>query len=308
MKELKIDFRNMWGGFFKHDNIITNTLSLEYNVAVDEDNPDVVVCQSSPPDHQTPSAADLTRSMRGRAKIVHWLVESIDRTDDPNYSDCDFSFSSCKFSDERNVRIPLWAMYVDWFGNQYVQGRNQAFLVSPEKLLKPPLHTKKRKFCCILTNNGMGLREEVYPEFIIFGVENGLLVESRGRAFTNMPSIGGDERDKIEYIEDFKFNLCFDNGEADGWITEKLIHPLSVGVIPIYWGCQDVGEEFNEGAFIHARKFDNLGELNDEVLNIYNKPDLFREIQNQSCFPDNKIPDCANPEFLLEKFKTVLGL
>lgn len=308
MKELKIDFRNMWGGFFKHDNIITNTLSLEYSVTVDENNPDIVVCQSSPPDHQTPSAADLTRSMKGRAKIVHWLVESIDRTGDPNYSDCDFSFSSCKFGDERNVRVPLWAMYVDWFGNQYVQGRNQAFLVSPEKLLEPPPYAEKRKFCCILTNNGMGLREEVYPKFINFGVENGLLVESRGRAFTNMPPIGADERDKIEYIEDFKFNLCFDNGEADGWVTEKLIHPLSVGVIPIYWGCQDVSEEFNENAFIHARKFDNIDELNNEVLNIYNKPELFREVQNQPCFPDNKIPDCANPEFLLEKFKTVLEL
>ena len=123
-----------------------------------------------------------------------------------------------------------------------------------------------------------------------------------------MPPIGADERDKIEYIEDFKFNLCFDNGEADGWVTEKLIHPLSVGVIPIYWGCQDVSEEFNENAFIHARKFDNIDELNNEVLNIYNKPELFREVQNQPCFPDNKIPDCANPEFLLEKFKTVLEL
>ena len=154
----------------------------------------------------------------------------------------------------------------------------------------------------------MALRAEVYPEFIGFGIENGLLVESRGRAFTNMPSIGGDEKDKLEYINDFKFNLCFDNGEADGWITEKLIHPLSKGVIPIYWGCADVGEEFNEDAFIHARRFNNTDELNQAVLGIYNKPELFAEIQSQSCFPDNKIPDCANPEFLLEEFKKALGL
>jgi len=308
MKQLKIDFLNMWGGFFKHDNIITNTLSLEYNVTVDENNPDIIVCQSSPSDHQSPSAASLTDGVKGRAKIVHWLVESIDRTGDPDYSSCDFSFSSCGFDDSRNVRIPLWAMYVDWFGNQYVQGRNQAFLVSPELLLNPPDYTEKKKFCCVLTNNDMALRAEVYPKFIGFGVENGLLVESRGRAFTNMPSIGGDEKDKLEYIDNFKFNLCFDNGEADGWVTEKLIHPLSKGVIPIYWGCPNVGEEFNEEAFIHARRFNNTDELNQAVLSIYNKPELFQEIQNQPCFPDNKIPDCANPEFLLEEFKKVLGL
>ena len=70
MKQLKIDFKNMWGGFFKHDNIITNTLSLEYTVTVDENNPDIIVCQSSPSDHQSPSAASLTDGMKGRAKIT----------------------------------------------------------------------------------------------------------------------------------------------------------------------------------------------------------------------------------------------
>ena len=69
-----------------------------------------------------------------------------------------------------------------------------------------------------------------------------------------------------------------------------------------------MGEEFNEDAFIHARRFNNTDELNQAVLSIYNKPELFAEIQSQSCFPDNKIPDCANQEFLLEEFKKVLGL
>ena len=312
MRTIKIDFRNMWGGFFKHDNIVFNTLSLRYNVIVDEQDPDIVVCQVSPPDHGSPPPAAFVSDRIGKSRIVHWLVESIDRTGDPDYTQCDFSFSSCKFNDDRNVRIPLWTMYVNWFGDRgesYNENRNQAFLLSPERLLSStPLYSPKTKFCSVLTNNDMGLRKEAYPKFINFGIDNGLLVESRGRAFTNMgPPIEGNEKNKLDYIDEFSFNLCFDNGESAGWITEKIIHPLYKGVIPIYWGCPDVGEEFNEDAFIHVRNFNTLGQLHNKVLEIYHNRKLFNEIQEQPCFPNNKIPDCANPEQLLEKLEKVVA-
>lgn len=309
MKQISIDFRNMWGGFFGHDNIVTNTLSLEYDVVVDAQNPDIVICQVTPQSHGAPPPEQLIQDRIGKSKIIYWLVESIDRTGEPDYSQCDFSFSSCCFDDERNVRIPLWAMYVNWFGGRedsYVEGRNQAFLVSPDKLLKPQIHTPKKKFCCVLTNNDMGLRKDIYPRFINFGVENGLLVESRGRYLTNMSPIGDDERHKLEYIDDFKFNLCYDNGEADGWVTEKLIHPIYQGVIPIYWGCPSVGREFNENRFIHARDFECAEQLFDTILEVWNSEKRFQEIQSQPCFPDNRVPDCANPEYIIEELKSVV--
>ena len=70
----------------------------------------------------------------------------------------------------------------------------------------------------------------LYPAFINLSIDNGLMTESRGRFLQNMPPLGGDELDKLSYIDSFKFNMCYDNGEYDGWITEKLIHP-------IYKGC-----------------------------------------------------------------------
>tara|TARA_R110002020_G_scaffold117929_2_gene269555 strand:- start:786 stop:1721 length:936 start_codon:yes stop_codon:yes gene_type:complete len=309
MKQISIDFRNMWGGFFKHDNIITNTLSLEYDVVIDEQNPDMVICQNNHACHGTPPPKHFVQDRIGKSKIVYWLVESIDRTGLPDYSECDYSFSSCQFDDPRNVRIPLWAMYVNWFGNKsesYVEGRNQAFLVSPNKLLSPQEYTEKKKFCCILTNNDMNRRKEDYPKFVSLGVENGLLVESRGRYLTNMPPIGNDEKHKLEYIDEFKFNLCYDNGESLGWVTEKLIHPIYQGSIPIYWGCPNVSKEFNKDRFISARNYQNMEHLFDSVLQINSDKNLFEQIQHQPCFPENKIPDCANPEHLIEKFKKIV--
>ena len=41
--KVSVNFYNMWGGFFPHDNLITNTLKLKYDVAVNVNNPDIVI-------------------------------------------------------------------------------------------------------------------------------------------------------------------------------------------------------------------------------------------------------------------------
>ena len=89
-------------------------------------------------------------------------------------------------------------------------------------------------------------------------------------------------------------------------LTEKLIHPLYEGVIPIYWGCPDVIEEFNKDAFIHVRDFENSEEVCDKVLEIYHNPDMFKDIQAQPTFPGNKIPEHAKPEAILEDLTRII--
>ena len=304
MKKIAIDFHNMWPGFFKRDNIIINTLKKEYEVEISSD-PDIVVCQHT----SYSGAAHITHTFRGRSKIVHWHTEAFDRIGLPNYNHCDFSISSCKHEHPNNIRIPLWSMYVDWFDNPYVAERNQAFLVSPQKLLEPKVPQKKTKFCCVLTNNGLGYRGVAYPAFLEFSADNDLLTESRGKFLRNCPPLddnGYNEKSKLTYIRDFKFNLCYDNTDVDGWVTEKLIHPMYEGVIPIYWGAKDVIEEFNEDGFVHVRNFDSLEHLHNCVLEINNNDDLFTEIQTQPCFPHNRIPDIVNPDNLIEQLKAMV--
>lgn len=306
MKKVTIDFHNMWGGFDKNNNVITNTLRLLYDVEVSS-NPDISICQVSPASHQSPPPESFVT--KGKNKVVHWMVESIDRTGEPDYNRCDFSITSCRFNDDRNTRLPLWSMYVNWFGDQeedYQKGRNQALLVSPKKLLAPMKQTEKKKFCSILTNNDMGIRKDHYPEFIKLSIDHGLMTESRGRFLQNMPSIGGDELDKLNYLDSFKFNMCYDNGESDGWITEKLIHPIYKGCIPIYWGCKTVIDEFNEDRFIHVRNYDDIYKMWDRVMELNYNNNMFKEVQSQPCFPNNKIPDAANPEYLIEGLKRII--
>lgn len=306
MKKVTIDFHNMWGGFDKNNNIITNTLRLLYDVKISV-NPDISICQVCPADHQAPEPEYFVT--KGKNKVVHWMTESIERTGSPDYDRCDFSITSCRFNDEKNIRIPSWSMYLNWINNQeddYKKGRNQSFLVSPKKLVSKIQHTEKKKFCCLLVNNDLGIRKNDYPQIMKLSIDNGLLIESRGRYLQNMQNLGGDELDKLNYIDSFKFNLCYDNGDADGYITEKLIHPIYKGCIPIYWGCKTVGAEFNEDRFIHARNYSSIEEMWDHIMKLNYNKDMFKEMQSQPCFPNNQIPEVGNPEYIIENLKKIV--
>lgn len=48
--------------------------------------------------------------------------------------------------------------------------------------------------------------------------------------------------DKIEYLKQFKFNLCPENSNAEGYVTEKIFDAIKAGCIPIYWGSNNCPE------------------------------------------------------------------
>lgn len=300
--KIRIAFGNMWGGFDTLDNVITNSLKLKYDVEVTAHNPDIVFVQNT----EGVKAQTLTDPFRGKAKRVHWHVESGSRVGDPDYNVCDYSITTCTFDHERNFRLPHWSLYIDWFNNAYVEGRNQAFLVSPEVLTAKRTKRHKTKFCCVLSNNPMGYRGQVYPKFISMSIDKGLFMESRGLWSATSPRLHGDELDKMNFIDSFKFHLCFENDDFPGYITEKIIHPLACGVIPIYWGTDDILNEFNPECFINAKNFVSPEELFNHVYDFLEDKESFAAKQEQPIFPNNEIPYYAKPEYFAEKLSKIV--
>ena len=41
---------------------------------------------------------------------------------------------------------------------------------------------------------------------------------------------------KLEFLKQFKFNICPENSRANGYITEKIFEAIISGCIPIYYG------------------------------------------------------------------------
>lgn len=62
----------------------------------------------------------------------------------------------------------------------------------------------------------------------------------------------------FDCLSNFRFSVVIENEKSQFWFTEKLIDCFSVGTIPIYWGCEDVGYYFNPEGII---QFDYMGEL-----------------------------------------------
>jgi hypothetical protein len=51
----------------------------------------------------------------------------------------------------------------------------------------------------------------------------------------------------------------------DFYFTEKLIDPISVGCIPIYWGCPSIGQFFDRAGIIQFNDLDQLWKILEVV-------------------------------------------
>jgi hypothetical protein len=60
--------------------------------------------------------------------------------------------------------------------------------------------------------------------------------------------------DIIEKMKEYKFNICFENANHEQYITEKIIHPLIAGIIPVYWGCSNIGMHFEIRRFLWVKE------------------------------------------------------
>lgn len=58
---------------------------------------------------------------------------------------------------------------------------------------------------------------------------------------------------KIEYLKNYKFNICPENTDNRYYVTEKLAHAIMAGCIPVYWGANGNPEPeiFNQDAIIY---------------------------------------------------------
>lgn len=43
-------------------------------------------------------------------------------------------------------------------------------------------------------------------------------------------------KSKLDFIEQYKFNITFENTNKDGYITEKAIDPFLAHTVPVYYG------------------------------------------------------------------------
>ncbi|HEX4958218.1 MAG TPA: glycosyltransferase family 10, partial [Lacibacter sp.] len=119
-------------------------------------------------------------------------------------------------------------------------------------------------------------------------------------------NVGGPVADKRAFIKDYKFVLSFENSTYPGYTTEKLIEPMLVNSIPIYWGNERVGEDFNTRSFVHVNQFASYEEAIEYIIELDKDEDQYLQMAMQPWFPDNQIPASMTQESLEAFFDFVL--
>lgn len=83
---------------------------------------------------------------------------------------------------------------------------------------------------------------------------------------------------KTEPYRSHRFALCFENMTGiNGWITEKIFDCFRHGIVPVYWGANDVQKYIPQEAFIDYRECSTPEELHNQLIEM--DPDEYQEMK-----------------------------
>lgn len=277
MKTIKIDFVDFWPGFNKEDNFFSNLLKEKFNVLIDEKEPDTIFY-----------------SVFGN-KHVEYSCKKIFYTGEnrrPNFFECDLAFSFDFTKNKKHFRLPLYYLYIDGFGlKDSIEHLNtkEAFR---------EIWKQKKKFCAMVVSNP-NAKERIQFFKKLSKIKH---VDSGGGVLNN---IGGRVKDKLEFINQYKFVIAFENEICDGYTTEKILEPILKHCIPIYWGNKLIHKDFNSKRFINYHDFENEDQLIDKILEIDKDPQKALEIISQPIFSEEKGGYLKSRNIILEKIDSL---
>ena len=296
-EKIRINFVDFWPYFVKTDNYFYHLLKEEYDVLIDDIKPDLLFHSV---DYANKEEHKLYDGLK--TKKIFFTGENVQ----PNYEECHASLTFLPSRDTKNYRLPLWALFINWFDVPYNKKRDQSYLINKESLLENKKNLKiNNKFCSFVATNPSGRRLDFVPKlqarkYVDCG---GTLLNNTGRKIKGR----GDQKWKIKYVSKFRFNVAFENEIGEGYVTEKILHPMSVNSIPIYWGSNFANQDFNPKSFINASNYENDEALIEKILDLEKDKEKYMELLRQPWFKNNEFPDYVRPNSVLKFLNQVLN-
>lgn len=66
---------------------------------------------------------------------------------------------------------------------------------------------------------------------------------------------------KVMALRHYRFSVVVESSRMNDYFSEKLIDCLSMGTVPIYWGCDAVDDIFDPGGIIRFQSIKELGDI-----------------------------------------------
>lgn len=242
--KLRIAFSDFWAGFDPETKWFFPLISQKYDVEIvgPQEYPDILLYSYFGSDHLFSNAR----------KRLYFTGEN----DVPDFNLCDYaiSFHHLEFG-HRHLRLPLYVLYPCF--NILRHGER-------------PKNSFNKKFCSFVVSNGFC--SDPHRDEFFHKLSEYKCIDSGGRHLNN---IGGPVEDKHAFLQNYKFNLCFENSAVDGYTTEKLCDALAAGTLPIYWGNPRVGLDFPKDTFIDVSSFKSDSEAIEYIIKVDSDPSLY---------------------------------
>lgn len=129
---------------------------------------------------------------------------------------------------------------------------------------------EEKKFCTMVIGNAGDLpnsnelyshRKKAIRFFEAIG-ETGFNFYGKNWDAAEYPSYLGPIEDKTSVIKTYKFIICYENCRGlNGYITEKIFDAFHAGIVPIYWGADNIEKYVPHECFIDRRNFESLDSL-----------------------------------------------
>lgn len=234
MKTIKVKFVDFWENFDPRHNFIADIISKKYRIEL-----------SNAPDYLIFSVFGYENIDYHNCTKIFYSGENIT----PDFNICDYAigFNFLSFGD-RYIRMPFYTAY----------GVRQ--LAAPKVIV--PEVVLNRKFCSFVVSNAKGAPER---ERFFQLLSEYKQVDSGGRYKNN---VGGPVPDKNDFIKNYKFNIAFENSMCDGYTTEKIMEPMLVNSVPIYWGNKLIDQDFNPASFVNVSNYSSLEEAVEHIVRL----------------------------------------
>ncbi|MFM7205305.1 MAG: glycosyltransferase family 10 domain-containing protein [Planctomycetaceae bacterium] len=282
LPRVRIGFAGFWDSFDPRDNYFTRLLSRRYALEVCE-RPDYLIHSCIGKGRHDHRRFDCVRIFyTGENVPADWLST-------------DWAFTFEHEAHPRHVRLPHWPFYVD-----------PRALVKPAEVDVERILAAKTRFCGFVVSNPLcRTRNEFFRRLSRYKP-----VDSGGKVLN---TLGHRVADKRAFLAECRFTIAFENESHPGYTTEKIVEPMLVDSIPIYWGDPLVGRDFDTRSFLSAhdccsrRTSALLDELVERVVAVDRDPGLLATLLERPWLRGNRVPACVDEDAVLGQFARIFS-
>jgi GR25 family glycosyltransferase involved in LPS biosynthesis len=287
---ITIAFSNMWEGFNYHSNFIMDALrhyaptSMITGIPYSADKAaSLIICG--------PHGSCV--ALPNHIPKVYYSAENWDEPQG-NYS---LYLTNSLKEDDTHLRIPTWMMFIDWFGNTTNVPRdctdNPIRFPLAMAMQPHPIPFQDRKdFCAfVVSNPTCSMRNEAFHYLNAYKPVHsggGLYNNIGGQLALKYPGGGCGDVSKYDFFSTHQFTLSFENSQASGYITEKVLHAKMAGCVPLYWGDANTDIDFVPHSFINLSAISSAEAVVDVIKKLESRPDICAAIAAKPILDETK--------------------